>query len=178
MVDESPDLFAWGRRNREAPPATRVQTRGSDAATAVQDPVTVPYEFPFELQPVIDELLHRRGRTAAITASSLARRANLFPDCSPAARGTKLRHLITQHLDALPFPIGATSTGFYRIASLEDARHYIANLLARDIGNLERLAAIVRSLCRSEFRAAAIDQQAIDRAIAHLSFLSRTARSG
>lgn len=131
--------------------------------------------LPLDLRRVVDILASRSGRDAAITAPDLADAAGLFPDAPPESRGTQLRHLITCHLDDLPFAVVAGDRGFFRPATAAEARRYLANLLARSVGNIDRLAAVVRSFARDPdpaIRAAAIDQVAVDRLLSHLSALS------
>jgi len=137
-------------------------------------------DLPPDVQRLVQVLADRRGADAAIPAPDLAELAGLFLDASPAARGTQVRHLLTAHLDCLPFPVVADASGFYRPATRDEASHYVANLLARSLGIVDRLAAVARSLARDPdpaLRAAAPDQPAVDRLSAHLSALRRTLAS-
>lgn len=156
------DLFAYASEHPEemlSPAASPVQTDCSSPAR----------QLPDDAIRIVQVLSGRVGRANAITAPDLADAAGLFQDSPRQARGTQLRHLLTLHLDDLPWPVVADASGYYRPADYAEARHYVANLLARTAGILDRLAAFARLCNRADDLRDVAEIQRIQRIQSHLS---------
>jgi hypothetical protein len=64
--------------------------------------------------------------------------AGLWPDLSPANRGTRVRKLLETFQDYWPFPICGDSDGYYVASTHDDLNHYCANLRSRALAILRR----------------------------------------
>ena len=101
----------------------------------------------------------------------VATAAGILPDSSREVRRTRVRTLLADHFEALPFLVVADTRGYFRPANYEEARHYIANLISRSDNILVRLESFLLHLRRTPWRTYSPDPRQIDSVRKHLSSL-------
>lgn len=98
---------------------------------APRSPPAPPDGYSPEILAIFAVLERRRGAAAAITAPAIAGAAGLWPDLSPANRGTRVRKLLEQYQDFWPFPICGEADGYYLAQAPEELTHAYATLTSR-----------------------------------------------
>lgn len=126
------DLFAYAE-----------QRRCSVAAPRPQNPCTTHAEPPPEALRLRDVLSTHLSRARAITAPAIAEAAGLWPDLSPADRGTRAREIITTWYESLQLAgrvLVSDSCGFWHSDDPAEISRYHRSLLSRirEIGSRAR----------------------------------------
>ena len=136
-------------------------------------PITAPdtSALPAEVWAILAVIEPRIGGAQAIDAAEIATAAGIMPDSSREVRRTRVRTLLADHFEALPFLIVADTRGYYRPASFDEARHYIATLVSRTDSILVRLESCCHHLSRTNWRTYSPSALKIDAIRKHLSSL-------
>jgi len=131
------------------------QTAGSPPAQLVHPPCTPPAApmpaLPPEGRRLFAVLESHKGAAAAITAPALAEAAGLWPDMTPANRGTRVREMLSLHQDDWPWPIVGDVDGYYRPATAAEITHCCANYRSRALLILRRLRTVRRKAMAAGF---------------------------
>lgn len=127
--------------------------------------------LPAEVWAILAVLDKRIGGDQAMDAAEIATAAGIMPDSSREVRRTRVRTLLADHFEALPYLIVADTRGYYRPATYDEARHYIANLVSRSDNILVRLESFLQQLHRTPWRTYTPDPRQINSVRKHLSTL-------
>jgi len=117
------ELFAWA-----------VQSRREISAPHQQNPCTLSVDPPPEAMLIREVLVHHIGRDHAITATSIAIAACLWPDRRSQDRGTRARQIVRTWYEhfALPgYVLIALDAGFFYTADPADVAQYENTTLSR-----------------------------------------------
>lgn len=114
--------------------------------TVAPPPTRNPYSTAADVPPEADALRAALtacvGRANAMTATQLAAAAGLWPECTPADRGTKARQVMRtwyEHMARPGYVLIALSSGFYYTSDPEDLSRYDATMQSRIRNTAETL---------------------------------------
>jgi len=151
------DLFQYAAQDQSCKPLAPVRQE--------------PCSQPAELLRILDVLRSRIGKDQAITAPEIAELANINPESPLPSRGGAVRKILELHFNELPWPLVADNTGYYRPATAEEVKHYVANLMSRTKCMLTRLCNFAVLLEQTEYHDLCPDHNQITKVSKHLAAL-------
>ena len=134
-------------RASRAAPETVPLGHSQGVRGAENAPLAATLPLPPEFVAIWDVLERHRGQATAITAPAIAATAGLWPDATPANRGTRVRKVLELSQDQWPWPVCGDADGYYLAATAEELCHCCASLQSRALC-IHRRFASVRNVAR------------------------------